>query len=59
MSDQWAVYALRFRKSQKILAIAKKMFFWGDVFALALQSEEECKYFGNFIPQIEIIILNV
>ena len=38
MSDHWAVYALRCRKSQTILAIAKKMFFWGDVFAPALQS---------------------
>jgi hypothetical protein len=44
MSDHWAVYALRFRKSQKILAIAKKMFaiakkmFFREVFAPALQS---------------------
>jgi hypothetical protein len=29
MSDHWAVYALRFRKSHKILAIAKKMVFGG------------------------------
>jgi hypothetical protein len=38
MSDHWAVYVVQFRKSQKILAIAKKMFFFVDVFAPALQS---------------------
>jgi hypothetical protein len=44
MSDHWAVYALRFRKSQKILAIAKKMFFL-DVFVPALQSIQNNKLF--------------